>query len=223
MTAPKIIESNSNSTIVSIPKKQAIEIKTSLLKDIPYPDVLVLQNVKDPINCKIIAIDENIVKARMPNAEISALGSNLLPKDDVYFKRAYDEFDESSRPNLRETDNIKQNKSLISNTSLGKVKGSIVSNGKPLKKGEVRLYRLVLKKSLFSKKYKQAEYYETIMDENGSYFFEGVPAGAYKIFWKESLGKPWMRRMEMEPDIFVAKGELTIAKPFNVDMDIFEP
>ena len=110
----------------------------------------------------------------------------------------------------------KEHKQTVSK-HLGMVKGAILSKGSLLAKCQVRIYRLAPKGFLFFKRYKQGNHYETITDNNGNYMFKNIPEGSYKLFWKESLGKPWMKRIETEPDIFVSGGKQTIATPFDID------
>ena len=99
----------------------------------------------------------------------------------------------------------------------GIITGIITSNGKPLQKCQVKIYKLERKGSLLFKRYFQTDFHETITDNNGNYKFKDIPEGDYKLYWKKSLGEPWTKRIETEPDIIVKKGQITA--PCIIDIE----
>ena len=58
----------------------------------------------------------------------------------------------------------------------------------------------------------------TTTDADGTYRFENVPAGEYKLTWLPQGQNQWIRRIAMRPDIKVHAGETTNAKEIRVAM-----
>ena len=58
----------------------------------------------------------------------------------------------------------------------------------------------------------------TTTDTEGTYRFENVPAGEYKLTWLPRGQSQWIRRIAMRPDIKVRSGETTKAKEIRVAM-----
>jgi protocatechuate 3,4-dioxygenase beta subunit len=54
---------------------------------------------------------------------------------------------------------------------------------------------------------KVAGKFETVTSESGLYHFKKVPPGGYKLYWKPPKEASWIRKLKMEPDIFVEAGE----------------
>lgn len=88
----------------------------------------------------------------------------------------------------------------------GRVTGRMLFKNKPLPGCQVKIIMLE-KWGIFGTPKKGLEL-EAITDENGRYLFEQVSPGGYKMYWKRPGESSWIRRMQMEPDIFVEAGEL---------------
>ncbi|GAX62435.1 protocatechuate 3,4-dioxygenase beta subunit [Candidatus Scalindua japonica] len=87
----------------------------------------------------------------------------------------------------------------------GKVSGRMLNKGKPLPGCQVKI-TLLEKWGLFGKP-REGKWFEAITDEKGHYFFEKVPPGGYKLYWKPPGESSWIRSIKMEPDFFVEIGE----------------
>jgi hypothetical protein len=89
--------------------------------------------------------------------------------------------------------------------NFGNVRGRMLYKGKPLSNCQVKI--VMLEKWGFSGEVKEGVRFETITGENGHYHFEKVPPGGYKLYWKPPAESSWIRRIQMEPDIYVEAGE----------------
>lgn len=87
----------------------------------------------------------------------------------------------------------------------GRVAGRMLFKGKPLQGCQVKIQ--VLERWGILGGVKKGIHFETITDENGVYNFENVPPGGYKLYWKPPSESSWIRRLQMEPDIYVEYGE----------------
>lgn len=58
----------------------------------------------------------------------------------------------------------------------------------------------------------------TTTDAEGTYRFENVAAGEYKLTWLPEGQNRWIRRIAMRPDIKVRSGEITKAKEIRIAM-----
>lgn len=214
-----IKETDKDSVTVVIPKKHISDIAVNTLDAVPYPDILELQYNNEPIHCKVIEIGEKAVLARIPMDEIASFNIDLSNSTDygnVYYKRENNMINTPGITTIYKN-RQKDEKHEVISKDMGMIKGSILFQGNPLAKCQVKIYRLTTKGFLFFKSYKQEEDYETITDSNGCYLFEDIPAGAYKLYWKSSLGEPWMKRIETEPDIIVAGGKRAIVSPLDIN------
>ena len=220
----EIKEADKDSVTAAIPRKHISDIEVNRLDTVPYPDILELQYNNDPIHCKVIEIGENVVHTRIPMDEIVSFNvgfTNSTDSEDVYYKRENNRINTPGITTLYKN-RQKDEKDGIISKDIGMIKGSILFQGNPLAKCQVKIYRLTTKGFLFFKSYKQEEYYETITDSNGCYLFGGIPAGAYKLYWKNSLGEPWMKRIETEPDIIVVGGKQAIVSPLDINSGLIE-
>jgi hypothetical protein len=52
----------------------------------------------------------------------------------------------------------------------------------------------------------------TVTNEDGIYYFEHVPPGAYKLTWLPNGTNQWIRRLVVRPDVIVRPGEAVTAK-----------
>ncbi len=89
--------------------------------------------------------------------------------------------------------------------NFGNVKGRMLFKGKPLSRCQVKIVMLE-KWGIFGTP-KEGLRFETTTGENGRYHFEKVPPGGYKLYWKPPAESSWIRRMRIEPDIYVEAGE----------------
>lgn len=97
------------------------------------------------------------------------------------------------------------NEETIEAENYGRVAGRMLHKGKPLPGCQVKI--IVLERWGVFGGVKKGIRFETITDENGVYNFENVPPGGYKIYWKPPSESSWIRRLQMEPDIYVEHGE----------------
>lgn len=201
----------------TILKKHIVDIAVDPLDASPFPDTLEFRYIDKSLHCKVIEIGDNDVHAQIPMAEIASFNMDLssaTASEDIYYRTDT----ETNTPGMPDhiEDGQEEGRDRIIRKGQGIIKGDILSQGNPLPRCQVRIYRLVSKGFLFFRSYKQAEYYETITDNNGNYLFENIPAGAYKLYWKASLGEPWMMRIETEPDVVVLEGKMAIASPLDI-------
>lgn len=201
----------------TILKRHIVDIAVNPSDTGPFPDILEFLYSHKSIHCKIIEIEDNAVHAEIPMVEIASFNIDLSAQTatgDIYYRTDM-KTDTPWMPD-RIKDRQWEGRDRIIREEPGIIKGKLISLGNPLPGCQVKIYRLVSNGFLFFKSYKQAEYYETITDNSGNYLFEDIPAGAYKLYWKSSLGEPWMMRIETEPDIIVMSGEMTIASPLDI-------
>lgn len=107
-----------------------------------------------------------------------------------------------------EDDFIKQN--------TGKVTGRILARGEPFPGCKVQIIALSQAKFLFMKSVKKGQKLDTVTDEEGRYYFENVPPGDYKLYWKPSYETSWVRRLAMKPDVIVSAGKTTVANDLEI-------
>ncbi|MEE9584146.1 MAG: hypothetical protein V3W51_01590 [Candidatus Brocadiales bacterium] len=114
------------------------------------------------------------------------------------------------------TERREEEDTLISENT-GRVEGIITQSKVPLPGCKVKIVMLVGKSSFIGRfvPVKDADELETVTDENGRYVFQDVLPGAYKLFWMPPWEDGWIRRMRMEPDVFVEPGETTEPKAVN--------
>lgn len=94
---------------------------------------------------------------------------------------------------------------IFKEQNYGDVKGRMLYKGKPLSGCQVKI--VMLEKWGFFGNVKEGLRFETITDEEGRYYFEKVPPGGYKLYWKPPHETSWIRTIKMEPEIFVEPGE----------------
>ncbi len=106
---------------------------------------------------------------------------------------------------------------VLMEQNTGRVEGKIIHGGEPLPNCKVKLVLMVKKGMPLFSGYssKDAPEFETETDEEGRYVFQGVSAGDYKIYWKPLLQDSWIRRMKVEPDVFVVAGKTCYPKDIN--------
>ncbi|MFQ5965279.1 MAG: hypothetical protein ACE5KZ_13470 [Candidatus Scalinduaceae bacterium] len=121
-------------------------------------------------------------------------------KEDVVFE---EKIKEELRLEFEEKQQMEEE--IYETENFGKVKGRMLFKGKPLPGCRVKIVKL--EKWGFLGKIKESLKFETITDENGRCHFEKIPPGGYKLYWKPPAESSWIRRLRMEPDIYVEAGE----------------
>lgn len=91
----------------------------------------------------------------------------------------------------------------------GIVKGQFIQSGQPLSSCKVRLIKLRKEGLVYYKDTDNEEKLEAVTDRNGTYFFNYVSPGFYKLYWKPPLETSWIRRVSMEPDALVKSGDVS--------------
>jgi len=91
--------------------------------------------------------------------------------------------------------------------NFGGIKGRMLYKDKPLPGCRVKV--TVLDTWGFFGNAKEGLKFETITDENGRYHFKKVPPAGYKLYWKPPTESSWIRKIKMEPDIYVEAGEVS--------------
>lgn len=99
--------------------------------------------------------------------------------------------------------------------SFGRINGRFLNKGAPLSNCQVRIIKLRKEGLVYYKDTEDPNKFEVITDTQGVYTFENVPSGTYKIYWKPQWETSWIRRVNMEPDVYVVAGE--IARPDDIE------
>ena len=89
--------------------------------------------------------------------------------------------------------------------NFGVVRGRMLRKGKPLPGCQIKI--VMLEKWGIFGAVKEGVRFETVTGDNGHYRFEEVPPGGYKLYWKPPAESSWIRKIQMEPDIYVEAGE----------------
>ncbi len=97
------------------------------------------------------------------------------------------------------------NKEKIAAANNGRVAGRMLYKGNPLQRCQVKI--MMLEKWGILGGVKKGIHFETITNEDGVYDFANVPLGGYKLYWKPPSESSWIRRLQMEPDIYVENVE----------------
>ena len=96
---------------------------------------------------------------------------------------------------------------VLSDEDYGDVRGLMLFKGKPLLGCGVKIVLLEKWGWNIMGGVKVAGKFETVTNESGLYRFKKVPPGGYKLYWKPPKEASWIRKLKMEPDIFVEAGE----------------
>ena len=89
----------------------------------------------------------------------------------------------------------------------GDLKGRMLFNGKPLPGCRVKIVLLNKWGWNIMGGFKEGIKFETVTGESGVYHFKKVPSGGYKLYWKPPTESSWIRKLKMQPDIFIEVGE----------------
>ncbi len=89
----------------------------------------------------------------------------------------------------------------------GAVHGRLFHQGRPLENCSVALSSLSKRFTGYTVD-RSAKPLRALTDARGVYYFENVPAGAYKLSWLPDGTNRWIRRIKMQPDVSVRGGEV---------------
>ena len=116
---------------------------------------------------------------------------------------AVEEIKEDLRLEFEEKKQLEEEAYEVEN--FGVVRGRMLYKGKPLPGCQVKI--VMLEKWGLLKSVKEGVRFETVTADNGHYRFEKVPPGEYKLYWKPPAESSWIRKIQMEPDMYVEAGE----------------
>ena len=91
----------------------------------------------------------------------------------------------------------------------GTVEGRVLWNGDPLPECRVRLVRVDENVGYVAGADAAGSVVDTVTDARGTYRFDDIPAGSYKLKWVNPGGERWIRFLATEPDLAVIAGETT--------------
>jgi parvulin-like peptidyl-prolyl isomerase len=92
----------------------------------------------------------------------------------------------------------------------GSVEGRILDRGRPLAECEVQLVPLLGTKVLGRTSATIDNGRSSLLtktDAHGSYVFEDIPEGSYKLYWRPKGSTHWIRRIAMQSDLVVQRGK----------------
>jgi len=92
--------------------------------------------------------------------------------------------------------------------------GTILRRGEPLGGCKVRAVRLEAA-GMFGG-VRMVDEGHTVTGSDGSFRFDSLPPGPYKLSWAPPGGTHWIRRLQMEPDFVVELGQETVIEPLEV-------
>lgn len=116
---------------------------------------------------------------------------------------AVEEIKEDLRSEFEEKKQLEEEAYAAEN--FGVVRGRMLRKGKPLPGCQIKI--VMLEKWGIFGAVKEGVRFETVTGDNGHYRFEKIPPGGYKLYWKPPAESSWIRKMQMEPDIYVETGE----------------
>ncbi len=215
-----IVESDLTYVAAKIQKEYISNMEVNRLSNINFPDWFELYNLGRAVRCKITEISNKTIHAKIPMSEIASFNITLhkreTAQDEIQYVREYDGADNNIFSEEFKKKDREQNSVILSNEK-GALTGSVLYKEKPLPKCEIKIYRLEPGRGLFSRKFKLAEYFETMTDNEGRYTFQDLRPGAYKLYWKKNISDEWKRRIELEPDAIVEIGQKTFAPILDID------
>ncbi len=106
------------------------------------------------------------------------------------------------------------------NSNAGNVKGRFLQTGRPLASCKVRLVKLRKDGIVYYKDTDGAGKLETTTDRYGTYIFNNAPPGMYKLYWKPPMESSWIRRVNMEPDVLVTRGQVAYIEDIETNQRI---
>ncbi len=219
----KISSSNEDTLTAIIEKREITNITVDTSNKKTFPDTFTISSNTSKIFCKIVEMNSTRIIAKIPIHEVESFNI-ALSKQPEKINFIYDNSIDNEAETLFST---KQHDTTINKNvqrTSGLVTGLVHSKGLPLARCEIKLYKLEKSGVFFRKSYIQKEtgYLETITNNDGVYSFNKIPEGAYKLYWRQSLGDEWKQRIEMEPDIIVRIGEKTFAGILDIDKGVMK-
>jgi hypothetical protein len=201
------------------------------------------------VRCKILDMAESTMVVEIPREEIASVrvffqkeqgvkglldageSSSMPQETNVGARHAVplqmssdlQELKEELKRELKEEiDTEKKEEEKVARVQVtGRVEGKITRGGNPLAGCKVKVV-LMTKKGSFLFKTSTTDdslEFETETDRDGRYVFQEIPAGDYKMYWRPPWENSWIRRIKMEPDVFVQAGMTYRAK----DIDTGKP
>lgn len=194
------------------------------------------------VSCKIVDMGESTMVLEIPREEIASVrvffqkeqgggrphkvdespsGSSDSATMPSTGPASLEELKEELKRELKEeiTTEKKAEEKVAIAQSTGRVEGKITRGGNPLPGCKVKIVLMAKKGGFaFFKSYstqEDAPEFETETDREGRYVFQEIPAGDYKLYWRPPWENSWIRRMKMEPDVFVQAGKT--CNPKDVD------
>jgi hypothetical protein len=236
----KVTELKPDHVTAIIPKEEVTSINYSMEDKEGYLDRVSFG--PGEVGCKIIDMGESTMVLKIPREEIASVrvffqkepGVGSTPRGDVSSSGSSDaprasasdgpaslrELKEELKKELKEeisTERKKEEKVILAQNT-GSVEGKITRGGNPLPGCKVKIVLMAKKGVAFLSSYsstKDAPEFETETDREGRYVFQEIPAGDYKLYWRPPWENSWVRRMKMEPDVFVQAGKT--CHPKDVD------
>ena len=213
-------ESNLSYVAVKIQKEYITNMEVNRLNKIEFSDMLQLFNQGRTIYCEVAEIDNNSVHVKIPMSEVASFNISLHKpengREEIPYMREYDETGSNIFPEQFKYRNKTKNRVILSSEK-GALTGIVLYKEKPSPKCEIKIYRLEPGRGLFVRRFKLAEHFETMTDNDGRYSFKDLQPGAYKLYWKRNIGEEWKRRIELEPDAIVEIGQKTFAPILDID------
>lgn len=233
----KLIEVNDEFVKVKIPQNEIGSMSVDSVKEGKYTDtVFVSVNGREcKVVCKIVqmAKEPPSVTLEIPREKVSGIqidfpessGSGPLPVDteklkEEIMKELMLKFEKKQKldgaaleEKLKEELRVEFEKKKVfedeiyNEKDLGEVKGRMLFKGEPLPGCRVKIVLLNRWGWNIMGGFKEGIRFETVTGESGIYRFKKVPPGGYKLYWKRPAETSWIRKLKMEPDIFVEPGE----------------
>ena len=106
----------------------------------------------------------------------------------------------------------------------GRVTGRVFFRNRGLSDCQVRLIRLASPAGNlgFFANPRETTVFETVTESDGTYRFEHLPVGAYRIKWHPKEETGWIRRLSDEPDLIVEDGRTATADDFHAGRPILD-
>ncbi|MFQ5956183.1 MAG: hypothetical protein ACE5KK_00225 [Candidatus Brocadiales bacterium] len=236
----KVFELKGDCVCAAISKDDILSMNYSMGDEEGYPDFISIADNKREIRCKIEEFTDQTLLLRIPREEIASV-KVAFHKDSQERKGASggtEDVPEPSAPQVAQSldwlkeqiirelkdgvkDEIKEEQKaeeeLVKKQTLGRVEGKIIKGDKPLQGCKVKIVPLTREGAFFASYSPVEDTHapETVTDSEGRYIFKDIPPGQYKLYWMPPWEKSWIRRMQMEPDVFVVAGETTHPKDVN--------
>ncbi|MFQ5862652.1 MAG: hypothetical protein ACE5IC_05960 [Candidatus Brocadiales bacterium] len=235
----KVLEVRHDCVCIVVSKDEVLSMNYSMGDEEGYPDLISIVNTEREIRCKIEEFTDQTLLLTIPREEIASVKvffqkglqeskdapgtAEDIPEPSTQTAQSLKWLKEQIIRELKGEvkDEIKEEQKaeeeLVKKQNLGRVEGKIMKGGKSLQGCKVKIV-LLSRKGAFFASYSPVEdmqVLETVTDNEGTYLFNDVPPGQYKLYWMPPWEKSWIRRMQMEPDVFVVEGKTTHPKEVN--------